>query len=292
MEDPISRLVAARKLPIGDASRVAILWIQENLDFALEPFSTAVDSSLRATRDALLFLPPTATIALACVVAAAISRGWRLPLFCALGFGLVLNQGYWERSMATLALILWATGVCMLVGVPVGVFCARRPRFYRVAQPVLDMMQTLPTFVYLIPMLALFGLGFVPGLVATIIFAIPAVVRLTCLGVRSTPRHLVEVGHACGATPPQILRLIEFPHAKASVLAGMNQCIMLSLSMVVIAALVGTPGLGVPVVRALNSGPRGIALGFEAGVCIVLLAILIDRLFRSQKPARGAGAQS
>ena len=113
MEDPISRLVAARKLPIGDASRVAILWIQENLDFALEPFSTAVDSSLRATRDALLFLPPTATIALACVVAAAISRGWRLPLFCALGFGLVLNQGYWERSMATLALILWATGVCM-----------------------------------------------------------------------------------------------------------------------------------------------------------------------------------
>lgn len=290
MDDPFSRLVAARKIPVGDASRAAVLWIQENLDFALEPFSTAVDSSLRATRDALLFLPPTATIALASALAAIASRGWRLPLLCALGFLFALNQGYWESSMATLALVLWAGAVCMAIGIPLGVFCARRPRFYRAAQPVLDMMQTLPTFVYLIPMLALFGLGFVPGLVATIIFAAPAVVRLTCLGVLSTPRHLIEVGRAFGGTPRQILRLIEFPHAKASILAGMNQCVMLSLSMIVIAALVGAPGLGVPVVRALNSGPRGIALGFEAGACIVLLAIMIDRSIRLRPGRRGAGA--
>jgi len=178
----------------------------------------------------------------------------------------VINLGYWEETTETLALVVVATATCMLIGVPVGIAAAHRPWLYAMLRPVLDLMQTIPTFVYLIPTLILFGLGVVPGLISTVIFAIPAPIRLTHLGVSSVPTALIEAGEAFGASRSQLLWKVELPHALPTIMAGLTQCIMLSLSMVVIAALVGAAGLGVPVVRALNT--VNIARGFEAGLAI------------------------
>ena len=200
------------------------------------------------------------------------------------GLLLIINLGFWEETTETLALVLASTAVCMLIGVPVGVAAARREWLYAILRPILDLMQTIPTFVYLIPALILFGLGLVPGLVATVIFALPSPIRLTRLGIASTPRQLLEAGDAFGATPMQRLMTIEIPYALPQIMAGLTQTIMLSLSMVVIAALVGAPGLGVPVLRALNT--INIGQGFEAGLAIVLLAIILDRFFRIDEEGR------
>jgi glycine betaine/proline transport system permease protein len=170
----------------------------------------------------------------------------------------------------------------MALGVPIGIATAHRPRLHAVLQPILDLMQTLPTFVYLIPAIVFFGIGMVPGLIATVIFVLPAPIRLTHLGVVSTPQPLLEAARAFGATPNQVLWKVELPYATPQIMAGLNQTIMLSLSMVVIAALVGANGLGVPVVRALNS--VNTALGFESGFIIVVVAILLDRMLRMGGP--------
>ena len=166
----------------------------------------------------------------------------------------------------------------MGIGVPIGIALAHRPRLYASILPVLDLMQTLPTFVYLIPAIVFFGIGMVPGLIATVIFVLPAPIRLTHLGISSTPLPLLEAATAFGATPWQRLWKVELPYAFVQIMAGLNQTIMLSLSMVVIAALVGADCLGVPVVRALNS--VNTALGFESGMIIVVVAILLDRMLR------------
>ena len=209
-----------------------------------------------------------------------LQRSWRLTLFVAAALLLIMNQGYWEAMLETLSLVLFSTLISTLIGVPLGVAAAHRPWLYRALHPVLDLMQTLPTFVYLIPTLVLFGLGVVPGLISTIIFALPAPVRLTHLGISSTPKPLIEAGEAFGATKWQLLTTIELPSAMPTIVTGITQCIMLSLSMVVIAALVGAGGLGVPVVRALNTVQVG--MGFEAGFAIVLLAIILDRMTRAK----------
>jgi glycine betaine/proline transport system permease protein len=166
----------------------------------------------------------------------------------------------------------------MAIGVPIGIWAAHSQRVYRVVRPILDLMQTLPTFVYLIPVLILFGLGIAPGLIVTIIFAAPAPIRLTWLGITSVPKPLLEAGQSFGATKRQLLWKVELPSALPTIMAGLTQCIMLSLSMVVIAALIGANGLGRPVVRALNS--VNIPLGLEAGLAIVILAIILDRMAR------------
>jgi glycine betaine/proline transport system permease protein len=168
----------------------------------------------------------------------------------------------------------------MGVGIPIGIWAAHNPRVYSVMRPILDLMQTLPTFVYLIPAIVFFGIGMVPGLIATAIFVVPAPIRLTHLGISSTPKSLIEAAQAFGATPSQVLYKVELPYAMPQIMAGLTQTIMLSLSMVVIAALVGADGLGVPVVRALNT--VNTALGFESGFVIVVLAILLDRVFRRE----------
>jgi glycine betaine/proline transport system permease protein len=162
--------------------------------------------------------------------------------------------------------------------VPIGIWAAHNPRVYRVLHPLLDLMQTMPTFVYLIPVLILFGLGIAPGLIVTVIFAMPSPIRLTYLGITSVPKPMIEAGQAFGATKRQLLWKVEFPSALPTIMAGLTQCIMLSLSMVVIAALIGANGLGKPVVRALNS--VNIPLGVEAGLAIVILAIILDRICR------------
>jgi glycine betaine/proline transport system permease protein len=201
-----------------------------------------------------------------------------MPALIVVGPLFIINQGYWEETTESLTLVLSACVVCMGLGVPIGIAAAHRPRLYAAMRPVLDLMQTLPTFVYLIPAIVFFGIGMVPGLIATVIFVLPAPIRLTHLGISSTPQSLMEAADAFGATPSQKLWKVELPYALPQIMTGLNQTIMLSLSMVVIAALVGADGLGVPVVRALNQVNTG--LGFEAGLIIVVVAILLDRLLR------------
>jgi glycine betaine/proline transport system permease protein len=234
---------------------------------------------------AVLETPP-ALVVVAAIAALAwwLRRSVALTVFVVLALLFIINQGYWEETTKTLALVLASATVCMVIGVPLGIAAARRPWLMSAMRPVLDLMQTIPTFVYLIPALILFGLGMVPGLIATVIFALPASIRLTHLGVSTTPTALVEAAESFGATPWQRLVKVEIPWALPQILAGLTQTIMLSLSMVVIAALVGADGLGVPVVRALNS--VNVGMGFTAGLAIVLLAIILDRLCRADD--RGA----
>lgn len=276
------------KLPIGPWSKSIVDWLTANVDFVFDFIATILSASINAmlfvlqapflkgtTAEALY---PLVMILVFSLIAWLMRRSLGVTVFTFLGLLLIYNQGYWKETMETLALVLASTGVCMVIGVPIGIACARRPWLYAAVRPVLDLMQTIPTFVYLIPALILFGLGMVPGLIATVIFAIAAPIRLTRLGIISTPPSLVEAAVAFGATPMQVLRKVELPFATPQIMAGLTQTIMLSLSMVVIAALVGASGLGVPVVRALNT--VNIARGFEAGLCIVILAIILDRIFR------------
>ncbi|WP_395515866.1 choline ABC transporter permease subunit [Pseudorhizobium flavum] len=270
------------QLRLGTWAKQFVDWLTNNGAW----FFDWLSSVLATVIDALLYVLQTPHPLVIVAAMTALSWWFRrsigIALFTVLGLLLIINQGYWEETTETLALVVAATTVSMLVGVPLGIIAARREWIYQVMRPVLDLMQTIPTFVYLIPALILFGLGMVPGLIATVIFAIPAPIRLTRLGIVSTPEALTEAAIAFGATPGQVLRKVELPYAMPQIMAGLTQTIMLSLSMVVIAALVGANGLGVPVVRALNT--VNIARGFEAGLCIVILAIILDRMFR---PASG-----
>jgi glycine betaine/proline transport system permease protein len=277
------------KIPIGNGAKVFVDWLTTNLKFLFDFIAMVLDGGIKAMLFVLQgpFLKGTALEAfypLFMILVFTWFAWWMrrsagIALFTFLGLLLIYNQGYWKETMETLALVLAATTVSMVVGVPIGIAAARRPWLYSIIRPILDLMQTIPTFVYLIPALILFGLGMVPGLIATVIFAIPSPIRLTRLGIISTPPSLVEAAQAFGATPQQVLTKVELPFAKPQIMAGLTQTIMLSLSMVVIAALVGANGLGVPVVRALNT--VNIAKGFDSGLCIVILAIILDRVFRS-----------
>lgn len=279
--DALTQLLTDEKVPIGKWAKWGVDWLIDNGGFVFDWMSV----QLKAMIDALLWLlslpHPLLAIALLTVLAWWLKRRFGFPVFVLLSLLLILNQGYWDEMLQTLALVIAAAIVCMAVGVPTGIAAAHNPKFSAFLRPVLDLMQTIPTFVYLIPALILFGLGMVPGLIATVIFALPAPVRLTELGVSSVPKQLVEAGKSFGATKAQLLWKVELPYAIPNIMAGLTQTIMLSLSMVVIAALVGAPGLGVPVVRALNT--VNIAKGFEAGLVIVLVAILLDRFLRYER---------
>jgi glycine betaine/proline transport system permease protein len=243
---------------------------------------------IEGTVDLLLAVPPIVFILLAAALAWFLQRSWMLALFTILGLAFILNQGLWEPMIETVVLIVFATAISLAIGVPIGILATQRPWVYPALSPVLDMMQTIPTFVYLVPTLILFGLGLVPGLIATIIFAVPAPIRLTYLGISEVPKALVEAGEAFGCTRWQLLRKVKLPAALPTIMAGVNQCIMLSLSMVVIAALVGASGLGKPVVRSLNQ--VNVPLGIESGLAIVVVAIILDRMLRQQR-RRGAAAR-
>jgi glycine betaine/proline transport system permease protein len=268
------------KIPVGAWARDGVEWLTNNAAWFFDALSAWVTALIDGILWALQAPPPLVLIALFAALAWVLQRSWSTVAIVAFGLLFVLNQGYWEQTTETLTLVLSAVVVCMGLGVPVGIAAAHRPRLYAAMRPVLDLMQTLPTFVYLIPAIVFFGIGMVPGLIATAIFVIPAPIRLTHLGISSTPRELKEAGLAFGATPGQLLRKVELPWALPQIMAGLTQTIMLSLSMVVIAALVGADGLGVPVVRALNT--VNTALGFEAGLVIVVVAIVLDRMFRRE----------
>ncbi len=266
------------KIPIGKTAKNVVNWLTDNLGWFFDALSVA----MRAIIDAVLFVltapHPFIMIAIFTAIAYALRRTIPVAVLTAAGFLFILNQGYWEETMETLTLVLSSCIVCMGLGVPIGIASAHNPRLYSILRPILDLMQTLPSFVYLIPAIIFFGIGMVPGLIATAIFVLPAPIRLTHLGISSTPTQLIEAGEAFGATPRQLLWKIELPYAIPQIMAGLTQTIMLSLSMVVIAALVGADGLGVPVVRALNT--VNTALGFEAGFIIVVVAIILDRILR------------
>jgi glycine betaine/proline transport system substrate-binding protein len=270
--------VVSHKIPVGDAMAVAIDFIKAHGTFFFDGVSILIRGMVDGVTALLRALPAPLLIILVAALAWGLRRSLSLTAFVALALLFILNQGYWLATLETLSLVMVATLASTAIGVPLGIAAAHRPRLFAALRPVLDLMQTLPTFVYLIPTLVLFGLGVVPGLISTVIFALPAPIRLTHLGISSVPRPLIEAGEAFGATPMQLLWKVELPSATSTIVAGITQCIMLSLSMVVIAALVGAGGLGVPVVRALNSVQVG--MGFEAGFTIVLLAIILDRISR------------
>ncbi|MCR8725825.1 choline ABC transporter permease subunit [Frigidibacter sp. ROC022] len=297
------------KIPVGRTARIGFDWLKTHGEWVFDWLSNVLEGMIALiltvlqsppdwyfplrVRDALTDAPPIYPgyapiypeavhpflVILAFVALTwALQRSWKTCLLVGLGFLFIVNQDYWEETTESLTLVLSSCVVCMAVGVPIGIAAAHRPRLYDWMRPVLDLMQTLPTFVYLIPAIVFFGIGMVPGLIATVIFVLPAPIRLTHLGISTTPTPLLEAAEAFGATRRQTLWKVELPFALPQIMAGLNQTIMLSLSMVVIAALVGADGLGVPVVRALNS--VNTALGFESGFVIVVLAIVLDRMLR------------
>ncbi len=266
------------KIPVGKTAKAIFDWIKINLDWFFDAFKDILESIIDSTLWLIQYPHPLVVVALFVALTWAIQRRWQPCVIVALGFLYIINQGYWEPTTETLILVLYSCLICMSIGVPIGIAAAHRPKLFAVMQPVLDLMQTLPTPVYLIPFVVLFGLGMVPGLLATIIFVVPASIRTTQLGVSTTPTPLLEAATAFGATPRQVLWKVELPYAFPHIMAGLNQTIMLSLSMVVIAAWVGANGLGIPVVRALNTVRAD--LGFESGSVIVVLAILLDRMLR------------
>ncbi len=276
--------VTEHKIPLGRAIAASIEWVKTHGKAVFAGISWVIQGSVDSVNAALAATPGWVLIILVAALAWLLHRSIGLAVFVVASLLFIMNQGYWAATLETLSLVFVSALFSTLIGVPIGIAAAHRPRLYAALRPVLDLMQTLPTFVYLIPTLVLFGLGVVPGLISTIIFAVPAPIRLTHLGISSVPRTLLEAGDAFGATPMQRLWKIELPSARSTILAGVTQCIMLSLSMVVIAALVGAGGLGVPVVRALNSVQ--VDVGFEAGIAIVLLAIILDRISRPEHPER------
>lgn len=278
------RWVTGHKLPLGDAVTAMVGYTKTHGTVVFAAIAALTRASVGGLNALLQAVPSPLLLAGLAGLTWVLRRSLASVVFVAAALLFIMNQGYWSASLETLSLVLVAAAISTLFGVPIGIAAAHRPGFHATLRPVLDLMQTLPTFVYLIPTLVLFGLGVVPGLISTVVFALPAPVRLTQLGIASVPQSLREAGEAFGATPLQLLWKIELPWAAPAILTGITQCIMLSLSMVVIAALVGAGGLGVPVVRALNTVQVG--TGFEAGLVIVLLAIILDRLSRPPPDSR------
>jgi glycine betaine/proline transport system permease protein len=270
--------LTGNKIPVGRAFKDAFEWLRTNAGFFFDGLEAFTDGLIETILYVLNAPHPLVIVAIFVALTWYLRRSWKPCLLVFLGFLFILNQGYWEETLESLTLVLVSCIFCMGIGVPIGIAAAHRPKLYQAMRPVLDLMQTLPTFVYLIPMIVFFGIGMVPGLIATVVFVIPAPIRLTHLGISKTPMALLEAAQAFGATPRQTLWKVELPYAMPQIMAGLNQTIMLSLSMVVIAALVGADGLGVPVVRALNQ--VNTALGFESGLIIVVVAIILDRMLR------------
>lgn len=275
--------ITDEKLPVGRWIENGFDWLIDNGEPVFDGISQSLSTLIHGLTSYLVWTPPWVLILVLAGLSFWRHRNWGIVAYTVAAFLLIWNMDYWEATMATLSLVLYATVLCVLIGVPLGIYVAHKPWLYRGVQPVLDLMQTIPPFVYLIPALTMFGLGVVPGVISTVIFAIAAPVRLTYLGIAGVPTELLEAGKAFGCTRHQLLFRVELPAAMGSIGAGITQCIMLSLSMVVIAALVGADGLGVPVVRALNT--VDIAMGFEAGLAIVLLAIWLDRFFKYRQQA-------
>jgi glycine betaine/proline transport system permease protein len=284
--DPVSKFIALWKIPIGKWGKAVIDFIVAYFEWFFDGLSAVLEWIVEGATFLLLQIPPVLLAIALAGVAFWLRRSKVLAIGVLIGLLFIMNQGLWKETVQTLVLVLAATAFSMALGVPLGIWAAHKPRVWRFTQPILDLMQTMPTFVYLIPILILFGLGAAPALIVTIIFAMPAPVRMTYLGLTSIPKPMLEAGEAFGATKRQLLWKVELPAAMPSIMAGLTQCIMLSLSMVVIATLIGAPSLGNPVNKALAN--RNIPLGIEAGLAIVILAIILDRVLAVTTATAGA----
>lgn len=279
-------------IPLGEWVEAAVEWLSANASGFFNGITVGVDAMVVSLQKVLLFPNPYLTIILLAIIAylmtskghKVFSKGaWKagggMFIFTILGLLLLQLMGYWEETMNSIALILVSALIALVIGIPLGVYASRNNAFEQMVRPVLDFMQTLPPFVYLIPAIIFFSVGNVPGVIATIVFALPPAVRLTNLGIRNVQKDVVEASIAFGCTKRQLLYKVQIPLAKPTILAGVNQVIMLSLSMVVIASMVGAGGLGQAVYKGILKADM--ALGFEAGVGIVILAIFLDRVTQS-----------
>lgn len=263
------------RIPIGQWARALLDWARQNLDWLLDLIKNVVGFLANTLAD-ILISPPALLMIIVFALIAWVFRSWQLAIGTAAMFLVILGVNQWEQSMQTLALVLVATLVTVAIAVPLGIWAARNDTVSTIIRPVLDFMQTMPSLVYLIPVIMFFSLGFVPGVVATVIFSLPPGVRLTELGIRGVDKETVEAGYAFGAKPGQILRGIQLPLATPTIMAGINQVIMLALSMAVIAGMAGAPGLGKEVVAALST--INVAQGVEAGLGVVFIAVFLDRV--------------
>jgi glycine betaine/proline transport system permease protein len=282
-------------LPLGEWVDRGVKLLIENDAGSLQQFGAAVEGLTESLESALLAVPVW-LVAAAFVLTGWWRVGWKFALFCVACCVVIAGTGFWPQTMVTLALIMAATFLSLVIGLPLGLWVAKSDRVAAVVRPTLDFMQTMPAFVYLIPAAMLFGLGRVPGVLATVIFAMPPVVRLTSLGIRQVNKEQVEAGITFGCTPMQVLVKVEIPGALPSIMAGINQTIMMALSMVIIASMVGAGGLGNDVLASIQR--LDIGLGFESGLAVVLLAIMLDRITetfgsqahrRSLRERRGRG---
>jgi glycine betaine/proline transport system permease protein len=265
----------SHKIPLEDWLETGVTWLVENFRPQFQAIKWPVEQTLNGIDHLLLLLPPILVLIVLFIIAWRIA-GWRIGLFSVITFTFIGFLGFWKDTMTTLAMVLSSVFFCTVAGIPLGIIAARSDRFETFIRPILDAMQTTPAFVYLVPVVMLFSIGTVAGVIATIIFSMPPIIRLTNLGIRQVQPDVVEAAKAFGSTSGQILWKVQFPLAMPTIMAGLNQTIMLSLSMVVIAALIGAGGLGLPVFEGLNSLRVGLAgIG---GLSIVLLAMVLDRI--------------
>jgi glycine betaine/proline transport system permease protein len=276
------------RIPVGDWIETAFDWVNDNLGVVFDAISDATEASVNGLTELLQAPPALVTVAIFAGLAWLV-RDWKLAALSAVSLLFVVSMDQWDNAMATLSLVLVATAVALVVGIPLGIAAARWDRVSKAVRPAMDLMQTMPAFVWLVPVVTLFSIGVEAGLVATVIFAIPPGVRLTELGIRQVDKEVVEAGHAFGGTPRQILRGIQMPLAMPTVMAGVNQVIMLALSMAVIAGLVGGGGLGSAVTTSISR--LDVGLGFEAGLSVVVLAIYLDRITAALGSGGGARAR-
>lgn len=267
------------KFPLGNIIETVIDFLVEHFSFATKAFSVALGSVLDVVEDAMMALPPWLFIIISAALAWKLTRGNKgITALTLLGLSLIWNMGLWSATVSTIALVILATLVAILIGIPLGIGSAMNRTIYRIVMPVLDVMQTMPAFVYLIPAIPFFGLGKVAAIFSTVIFAMPPAIRLTCLGIKQVPTELVECAEAFGSNRWQRLFKLELPLATPTIMAGVNQTVMLALSMVVIAAMIGAKGLGGEVWKAIQRLQMG--NGFEAGIGIVIVAIILDRVLQ------------
>lgn len=263
-------------LPVNDWVSAFFQWLTNTFSFVFDPIDTYLGSFMDFIIDILDLIPPAVFILVVMALSFFfIKKGITAPLLTGLGLLFVLDQGMWENMLNTLTLVIVSALISIVVGIPIGILMSRNKHFEAFMKPILDFMQTMPAFVYLIPAVAFFGIGMVPGVFASFIFSAPPTIRLTNLGIRQISKELIEASDSFGTTSMQKLGKVQLPLARASIMAGVNQTIMLALSMVVIGSMIGAPGLGRDVLSALQRADVG--NGFVAGFCIVILAIIIDR---------------
>ncbi|MEG6615251.1 proline/glycine betaine ABC transporter permease [Peptococcaceae bacterium 1198_IL3148] len=263
------------KIPIGGAVEWFVDFLDIYFGWLFDLITDVVEFMVGNFTDLLIFLHPFIFIALVALIAWRLA-GNKIAIGSILGLLLIWNIGMWQPAMETIALVLIATFLSLLVSIPLGILTARKEWVHRIVMPVLDLMQTMPPFVYLVPVVILFRIGEVPGLIATVVFAMPPAIKLTGLGIRQVPKELVEAAEAFGSTERQKLFKVQLPLALPTIMTGVNQCILLALSMVVIAAMVGVGGLGGMVLRGIQR--LDVGMGFEAGLSIVIIAIILDRI--------------